>query len=378
MIYDQIIIWWWASGLFCAINSPKNNTKLILEKQDQLWTKILLSGWGRCNFSNINISPDRYFGENKKMLPSIFHKFDNNDMQEFLEENNIETQIEDNGRIILKSWKAQQLLDSLISKVKENNTEIKLNQNIINIHKTSPISLQERGIEGEVNFIISTELEEFKCKKLIIATWWVSFPQTWTTWYGLSLAEQFNLEIVKPYAALCGIETEQDLSDLSWSSIKAEIKLFNNSKTIYQESWNLLFTHRWLSGPIIFNTTAAIWEYLSKKWKYNIEYIKTNTHIEINISNNDITKRLKQSDLLWDIIDGNYYKIHLNIKNITDIKTAKVSWWWISMSEIKPNFESKKIQNLYFIWETLDITGQTGWFNLQRAWSSGFVCWKNI
>jgi len=254
MVYDQIIIWGWASGLFCAINSPQNNTKLILEKQDQLWTKILLSGWWRCNFSNINISPDKYFGENKKMLPSIFHKFDNDDMQIFLENNQIETHIEDNGRIILKSWKAQQLLDLLVSKTKENNTEIKLNQTIINIKK---------------------EWTEF--------IWWISFPQTGTTGYGLNLAEQFDIKIVKPYAALCGIETKQNLSELSGSSIISEIKLFNNSKIIYQESWNLLFTHRWLSGPIIFNTTAAIWEYLSKKWRYNPEYIKTNTHIEINI-----------------------------------------------------------------------------------------------
>jgi len=112
------------------------------------------------------------------MLPSVFHKFDNQNMQDFLEINDIETQVEDSGRIILKSGKAQQLLDLLIQKSKENNTEIKLNQNIINIDQTSPISLQERGIGGEVNFIIKTETEEFICKKLIIATGGVSYPKT--------------------------------------------------------------------------------------------------------------------------------------------------------------------------------------------------------
>lgn len=381
MIYDQIIIWWGASGLFCAINSPKNNTKLILEKQDQLWTKILMSGWWRCNFSNTQISLETYFWENKKMLPSVFHKFSNQEMLEFLESNGVETKQENNGRLILKSWKAQELLDLLIKKTKENQTEIKLNQEIISIQQVSPISSQERGIGCKVNFIITTTVEQFKCKKLIIATGGVSHPNVWTDWYWLDLARQFDLKIIKPYPSLCGIETQEDLSNLSWSSVIAEVKLFNNSKIIYQQTGNLLFTHRWLSGPVIFNATAAIWEYLSKKGKYNPEYIQTNTHIEINIPDNQITKRLKQSDLINNssvIANGMKKSIYLKIKNITAIETAKVSWWWISMNEIKPNFESKKIPNLYFIGETLDITGQTWGFNLQRAWSSGFVCGNNI
>jgi predicted Rossmann fold flavoprotein len=325
-----------------------------------------MSGWWRCNFSNTEISPEKYFGENKKMLPSVFHKYNNQDMVEFLETNEVETNIEDNWRIILKSGKAKQLLDLISKKSEENQTEIKLNQDIVEIKKDEDI------------FIIKTSVEEFRCNKLIIATGWVSYPKYGTTWYWLDLAKQFDLEITKPYPALCWIETQEDLSNLSWSSVIANVKLFNNSKIIYQQTWNLLFTHRWLSGPVIFNTTAAIWEYLSKKWKYNNEYIQTNTHIEVIIPDNQITKRLKQSELLITDRSNNSSNVNLKIKDITAIETAKVSGWWISMSEIKPNFESKKIPNLYFIWETLDITGQTGWFNLQRAWSSGYICGENL
>lgn len=136
MTYNIIIIWWWASWLFCTINAPKDYSKLILEKQDQLWTKILLSGWWRCNFSNTNISPDRYFWQNKKMLASIFYKYSNQDFTNFLSENWIQYKIEDNGIIILQSSKAQELLDLLVKKTKENQTEIKLNQDIIKIKKT--------------------------------------------------------------------------------------------------------------------------------------------------------------------------------------------------------------------------------------------------
>lgn len=370
MNFDLIIVWWWASWLFCAINAPKDYKKLILEKQNQLWTKILLSWWWRCNFSNTQISVDTYFGENKKMLPSIFHKFSNNEIARFLESNWVQTQQEDSWRLILKSWKAQELLDLMVKKTKENQTEIKLNQDIIKIQRKWDI------------FIINTSTENFQCHKLIISTGWVSYPNVWTDWYWLNIAKQFNLKIIKPYPALCGIETNKDLANLSGNSILADLEIFHNNKSIYQQKWNILFTHKWLSGPCIFNATAAIWEYLSKKWKYNTQELQNNISLQIKIQSENITKRIKQSWLLINtqsiIADESWQFIYFKIKSIMPIETAKVSWWWISMDEIKPNFESKKIPNLYFIWETLDITGQTGWFNLQRAWSSGFICGSNL
>jgi len=311
------------------------------------------------------------------MLPSVFHKFSNQEMVGFLETNEIKTQQEDNGRLILKSWKAQELLDLIVKKTKENNTQIKLNQEIIDIKKDWNI------------FNITTQREEFECNKLIIATGGVSHPNSGTNGYWLNVAKQFNLKIIEPYPALCGIETKEDLSNLSGSSILANLEVFHNSKLIYQQKWNILFTHKWLSGPPIFNATAVIWEYLNNKWKYNIQQLQNNISLNINIQPEHITKKLKQSELFtphvssWTIhvsslSEAKDINMSFKIKNILPIETAKVSWWWISMNEINPNFESKKIPNLYFIWETLDIIGETGWFNLQRAWSSSFVCGKNL
>ena len=113
------------------------------------------------------------------MLASVFHKFNQEDMLEFLDNNWVKTQIEDNGRIILKSWKSKELLDILIKKTEKNNTEIKLNQEIIKIKK-----------DWET-FVITTITDEFRSNKLIVATWWISFPNTGTNWYGIGLAEQF-------------------------------------------------------------------------------------------------------------------------------------------------------------------------------------------
>ena len=117
------------------------------------------------------------------MLASIFHKYSNYDFMNYLDENWILYNIEDNGRIILKSWKAKELLDFLTKKSKENNTEIQIWQTITKVEKENDF------------FKITTEKDEFQCKNLAIATGWISYPQIWATWFWTEIAKifwQFN------------------------------------------------------------------------------------------------------------------------------------------------------------------------------------------
>lgn len=355
-MYDLIIIWWWASGLFCSINASKESKKLIIEKQWNLWKKILLSWWWRCNFTNLNINPDKYFGQNKKMLASIFYKYTNTDFMEYLDINWIEYKIEDNGRVLLKSWKSNELLEFLIKKSKENWTQIKQNQEITKIEKITEW------------FKISTKDNEFIWKNLVIATWGVSFPQVWTTWFWLEIAKQFWIQTIPCLPALCGLETENWFPEISWSSIIGLVQTYDWNKIIYETKWNILFTHRWLSGPAIFNTSAWITEYITKFWE------KTqNKNFTIKINPDQITKKIQNSKFL-----NQENEIISKITKFRPLEESKVSSWWVSMDEIKPNFECKKEPNLYFIWESLDIIWETWWFNLQRAWSSGAICWNNF
>ena len=401
MLYDIIIIWWWASGLFCSINAPKNSKKLIIERQESLWNKILLSGWGRCNFTNLNIDPDRYFWQNKKMLSSVFHKYSNYDFMNYLDENWIKYNVEDNGRVILKSWKAKELLEFLVKKSEENNTEIQTWQTITRVEKENDF------------FKITTEQAEFLCKKLVISTWWISYPQIWATSFWIDIAKQFWLKIVPNFPALCWLETKEDFSSLSWSSITWNLELFDWNKKIYENQWNILFTHRWLSGPAIFNCSAGLAEYLTKKFldtqnknlhpdlsgssfkkEQNFSLFLKRVavgqeilewHIQIKINPHQITKKLEKfmdSYKNSPLIRGGGWKpegfVTTKITNFRPLEEAKVSSGGVDMTEIKPNFECKSIPNLYFIWETLDIIWETWWFNLQRARSSGAICGQNL
>jgi len=408
-MYDIIIIWWWASWLFCSINAPKDSKKLIIEKQKTLWNKILLSGWWRCNFTNLNIDPDRYFWQNKKMLASVFHKYSNYDFMNYLDENWIEYNVEDNGRVILKSWKAKELLDFLIEKSKENNTDIQTWQTITKIEKKDEF------------FKITTEQTDFLCKKLVISTWWISYPQIWATSFWVDIARQFWLKIIPSLPALCWLETKDDFSSLSWSSISWIVELFDWNKKIYENQWNILFTHRWLSGPVIFNCSAWLAEYLTKSYlspflkgeaRRAEGFLKSSTpakaghstswspsfpagarhgkkeDINLKITPNKITKKLetfiKNIPSFFDWKESSTCRekkgqgddFTTQIINFRPLEEAKVSSGGVDMNEIKPNFECKNISNLYFIWETLDIIWETWWFNLQRARSSGAICWQ--
>ncbi len=359
-MYNIIIIWWWASGLFCASQLQKNNNKLILEKTGKLWTKVLLSWGGRCNFSNANIHPtEDYFWKEKRILPSLFHRFNSEDFLSFLRENWLEFIEENNGRLVLKNGKSQDLNNILIQKAIENNTEIKTNEIIISITKQ------------ENSFIISTETNQFETQKLIIATGWISFPQLWASNFWLEIAQQFGLEITGPLPGLCGIETNENMAPLTGNATTATIQLLDKNKLIYQETWNILFTHRWISWPIVFNTANALSEYYTKEQIWST--IQNQIKILLSI---DPTTTIKKIATYFHLNTSS--TIPLTIKKLRPWEEAKVMVGGIHMKEIKSTMESKKVPWLYFIGEILDITGKTGWYNLQRCRTSAYNCAKNI
>lgn len=368
-MYDFVIIGWWRAGLFASIFAPKNAKKLILEKTDKLGTKVLLSWWERANLTNIDIESSRdYFGQNKKAMISILRKFSQYDTISFFEENWIKTIEEDRWRIILESGNSRELLDFLTKKSKANNTQIKTNFEVIDILK------KEDFFE-----IIWNSNEKIQSKKVLIRAWWQSFSQTWTTWDSYNFALKLGLKLAIPYRALSAFATKKNLSDISWVSLDLSMTLFDkkNNKNIYGENWPFLFTHFWVSGPIVFNASVVLWEYLNKlnlKEEEFEKYILDNIALKLEFNLEKTPKRIVQ----FFELNPEKLEIILDLQNWRSWKEAKLTWGWVLLDELSNNLESKKNSWLYFAWEALDLSGKTWWFNLQLAWSTWYIVGTSI
>ncbi len=359
-IYEIIILWAWPSWLFCASKIDEWKNVLILEKSDSPAQKLLLSAKWRWNITNVKINPKKdYATDDSGFVNSAFDKFLVKDFLDFLNKERIEVKEENNGRILLKSGKVKEFHEKLLELVENKWTEIKYNSEFLNISKLE-----------NWNFEIKTSNWNYYTKNFIVATWWPSFPKLWATAIASDIANKFGLKTTSFYPALVGFQTSQNFSSLSWSSVIWKLDLIKWDKVIYQESWPILFTHRWISGPAVFNASLFIRE--------NLKESKSKYKVRIFVSDKEITKRLLS--FLWFRANKlKEYIISSDIMNVRWLDEAKVCWWWIKTENLDPNFECKDIPWLYFIGECVDATGKTWWFNLQRCRTSGAVCadWIN-
>ena len=376
--FDIIILGWWSAGLFASVFLPKDKKICIIDKADKLWTKLLLSWGERCNVTNNDLNPSRdYVGENIKALPGIFHAFGNQDMIDFLAFHGIETIVEDRGRVLLKSGKAKQLRDLLVDLATENGVEFFLEQNIIKVschpewnegynwgELDSSLHSEWQMIWGwqEYRFEITTNNETFYAKNFIVAAGGKSYPQVGATAIGYELAEQFSVRFVAPRAALCGMETNENVAELAGSPAQWTLSLLDGKKIIYEASWPLLFTHWWLSGPVVFDASLRAASFLS-------EY-KKDVMIQLDLDLEHSSKKIFRffPSLVKDT------RLLFGLKSLRPREESKVTWWGVSLQALDKYFQVKAVPWLYFIGEILDVTGRSGWYNLQRAWSTSYIC----
>ena len=408
-IQDIIIIWAWAAGLFAAINISSKYNKLILEKNSKPWIKVLLSWWERANVSNMDIEGERdYFGQNKKALKSILTRYNQWDIMSWFADNWINIIEEDRWRLILESGDSKELLAVLVRKAQENNSEIKTEQNVKvirtanNISSLNSYSLDKEQEATKQIFEVTTESwKKYFTKKVIVSSGWKSFFQVGTTWEWYNFAKEFWLNIIPPTRALWGLSTKKDFSNISGTSCDVEVKIFDKNdvkkNVIYSENWPLLFTHFWVSGPIIFNAGNAIGEYISwinllsphltkegvRGWSqidiiYE-NYLKEYIYLELVFDIENTPKKIVKYFSLDIPLNKNGTQVENNIitldlQNWRSWKEAKATWGWIDINELDKFMQSKKEPGLFFIGEVCDITWKTGGFNLQWAWSSAYCC----
>jgi len=358
-LYDIIILWAWPAWLFCANKIKIWKSILILEKSGSPAQKLLLSAKWRWNITNISIDPKLdYATDNSDFIISAFNNFSVKDFLKFLNNEWINIKEENNGRILLKSNKVKDFYEKLLQLVENKWIQIIYNSDFLDIDKMT-----------DWTFMVKTSNWIYSTKNFIVAAWSLSFPQLWATAIAMDIAKKFNLEITQFYPALVWFETSQNFSSLSWSSVIWKLNLLKWNKIIYEESWPILFTHRWVSGPAIFNSSLFIRENL----KESISTYK----IKIFVSDKEITKKLL-SFLWFHTKKLKEFIISSDIVNIRWLDEAKVCWWGIKTKNLNNNFECKNIPWLYFIGECVDVTGKTWWYNLQRCRTSGAVCADGI
>lgn len=360
-MYDIVIVWGWASWLFCACNINSWLNVMVLEWSKHLWSKLLLAWWWRCNFTNKYIDIEKnYVWENTKFLYSLFHKFSNNDMLKWLSDNWLKYKLEDNWKYYLFSDKSKDLLNKLVSIIIEKWINITNNCSVISIEKI------------DWWFEINTSQWFFRSKKVVISSWWKSFPQLWTRWFGYEIAHKYWWKVNPLYKWLCWIVTKENNENFAGSPLDVKLKVYDREKIIIEKSWTILFSHFGLTWPFIFDLVLIIWSYLSKKWIVDTEeYICDNLLLNLTFDSASLSRKL--SKIIW-----NKNSLDYKIQWLRSWKEAKVTWWGISLREIGNDFQFKKCPWLYFIWEVLDITWLTWWYNLQLAWSSGYWCGKNL
>jgi predicted Rossmann fold flavoprotein len=223
---DVIILGTGPSALFCGLHLPKSANVLFLEKTQNSASKLLLSAKGRGNLTNIKLNPMKdYVSDNIQFVKSAFEKYGVQDFLSFLEQAGFPIREEENGRILLQSGKVAQFHEFLLNKVKEQGRTIAYQQDIQDL---------EKNADG--TFTVKTASSQFLAHNVILATGTKSIPALGSSDISLQIAQKFDLPFRAFFPALVGFETQQDLSELSGSSLIGKGELYENGNLIYQET----------------------------------------------------------------------------------------------------------------------------------------------
>ncbi|MDF2519082.1 MAG: DNA-binding protein [Sphingobacterium sp.] len=389
--YDAIIIGAGACGLMCAAQAGLQGKKtLLLERNDKVGAKILISGGGRCNYTNTGTTIANFISENPDFLHGIFKQWTVDDTIDFFEAYGIKGQEKTLGQLFPETNKAKDIVAIFSKILYETGQDIALNMLVKSVEKSAN------------GFIVKAEHSkgeyQYETKKLVIASGGLPVQKLGASDFALRVAKQFELEIVKTAPALVPLTITG--KDADWYSSLAGNTVFSKVSTAniaFEE--NILFTHWGLSGPAILQISS----YWSPGQEITIDLLpKFNLEQLIKEERQQGGKRMV-SQLLNDyfsrkLVDalGKFLALDIKIASLSkaDAKLivdtihrfkvrpagdkgydkAEVMRGGVSTKELHGRtLESKKIPGLYFGGEAVDVTGWLGGYNFQWAWASGYA-----
>ncbi len=382
---DVLIIGASASGLMCAIEAGKRGRKtIVLDHANKAGKKILMSGGGRCNFTNMDVDASHFISHNPHFCKSALSRYTQWDFIALVEQYKIPYHQRDLGKLFCDD-SARDILNMLLDECKKAKVKILLNCDIKKITE-----IEHNG------FIAKTSLGRFQSSSLVVASGGLSIPKMCASPFGYKIAEQFDHHIWPTAAGLVPFTLQphdkEKLEQLSGVSVSSEV---SNERHQFKE--NLLFTHRGLSGPAILQI-SSYWqpgEAISinllpdmdvAAWLKTQQSRQSNTKLK-NLLAERLPKRMLAVLLgtdadkpLQEISNQRFIEIAEQLQNwqvkpngTEGYRTAEVTLGGVDCNEISSKtMESNKVNDLYFIGEIVDVTGWLGGYNFQWAWSSGW------
>lgn len=382
---DVVIIGGGAAGLMCAIEAGKRHRKVvILDHANKIGKKILMSGGGRCNFTNLHIKPECYLSHNPHFCKSALKRYTQWDFIDLVKSYSIPFHEKTLGQLFC-DHKSQAILSMLL----EETTKAS-----VKIYTHTPIEWVKKEHDG---FSIGNPSLSFRCESIVIATGGLSIPSMGSTPFGYQIAQQFNIPVLPTRAGLVPFTLQpHDKERFSLLSGIAVESLVSIGKVSFKEQ--LLFTHRGLSGPAILQL-SSYWQgeeilikLLPEVELYPVlkkEKIETpgkqlrnvlcqlfpKRLVEVFVSHEKLNLSLNEfSDKVLEEISAVFQAWKIKPNGTEGYRTAEVTLGGVDTNALSSKtMQANALEGLYFIGEVLDVTGWLGGYNFQWAWSSGWA-----
>ena len=398
--YDVIILGAGAAGLMCAIEAGKRDRcVLVLERADRIGKKILISGGGRCNFTNLHTVPENFLSANPHFAKSALARYTPADLVRLVEKHRIPYHEKKLGQLFCDRA-ASDITAMLEQECRDAGVEIRCDTKVSAVLKNEPLNEPRKNDQ----FTVQAEGANFAAPRLVVATGGLSIAKIGATSFGYDLARQFGLKIEPPRAALVPLTFSErdrkrwcDLAGVSTEVVAFTRSTKRSTKQAFRE--NMLFTHRGISGPAILQI-SSYWDgrepiYLDLAPDRNLTAdLRTRGHR--NQSNwklllRDVLPRRfadrwletypldGNSDRAWADAERRLHAWEVKPEATEGYGKAEVTAGGVETNELSAKtMESKKVPGLFFIGELVDVTGQLGGFNFQWAWASGFCAGQAV
>lgn len=406
-----IVVGGGAAGMMAAISAADSGAEVILiEKNEKLGKKVYITGKGRCNITNESDVENllKNVRSNPKFLYSAFYTFDSYRMMEFLEGEGLKLKTERGNRVFPESDKSSDVIKTLKKALEKRKVKIVLNTKVLNIEIKD-------GICHGVIVQSGDKSGSYTADKVIVATGGCSYQSTGSTGDGYRFAKDADIKVTKCYPSLVpfniGSDIPKRLQGLSLRNVK--VTLYDKGKVLYEELGEMLFTHFGVSGPLVLSaSTLASGKDVSQmelsidlKPALSKEQLDERILRDFSENRNSYFKnslsRLLPAKMIPVIVELSEIDEKKQVNNITKeernrlvnllkrltfkveslrgFNEAIITKGGVSVKEINPGtMEAKKVKGLFFAGEVLDLDAVTGGYNLQIAWSTGYLAGMEI